>query len=178
MKETKQVQYPLIQRQYDENLYGQEVDGGLRTQVIDEVKKQIGLAGPLIAVSLFQYCLEVILIMFGGHLGKLPLSSASMATSFASFTGFSVLGIFYADKGFVKVLYDLILDKAMSEAGLHVSISVVVVVRIPSLEPQVVHAQKLLQHIKGKKKVGIVVQRAWQQMECSVNEERNEHNLS
>ncbi|GKC18847.1 DETOXIFICATION 16-like protein isoform X1 [Tanacetum coccineum] len=91
MKETKQVQDPLIQRQCDENLYEQEVDGGLRTQVIDEVKKQIGLAGPLIAVSLLQYCLEVVSIMFVGHLGELPLSSASMATSFASFTGFSVL---------------------------------------------------------------------------------------
>ncbi|GJV87567.1 hypothetical protein Tco_1531505 [Tanacetum coccineum] len=33
---------------------------------------------------------------------------------------------------------------------------------IPSLEPEVVHAQKLLQHIKGKKKVGVVVQRAWE----------------
>lgn len=91
MKEAKQVQDPLIQRQYDENLYEQEQSDGLRTQVIDEVKKQIGLAGPLIAVSLLQYCLEVISIMFVGHLGELPLSSASMATSFASFTGFSVL---------------------------------------------------------------------------------------
>ncbi|KAI7734695.1 hypothetical protein M8C21_032114 [Ambrosia artemisiifolia] len=92
MKEAaaKTVQDPLIQRQYDaENLH--EEDGDLRTQVIDEAKKQIGLAGPLIAVSLLQFCLEIISIMFVGHLGQLPLSSASMATSFASFTGFSVL---------------------------------------------------------------------------------------
>ncbi|KAF7131525.1 hypothetical protein RHSIM_Rhsim09G0101600 [Rhododendron simsii] len=49
------------------------------------------LAGPLIAVSLLQYCLQVISIMFVGHLGELPLSSASLATSFASVSGFSVL---------------------------------------------------------------------------------------
>ncbi|KAJ0545390.1 putative multi antimicrobial extrusion protein [Helianthus annuus] len=94
-EETKVVQDPLIQRQFaGENLTEHEdedEDGDLRTQVIVEVKKQIGLAGPLIAVSLLQYCLEVISIMFAGHLGQLPLSSASMATSFASFTGFSVL---------------------------------------------------------------------------------------
>ncbi|MFS7959539.1 putative multi antimicrobial extrusion protein [Helianthus anomalus] len=94
-EEAKAVQDPLIQRQFaDENLTEHEhedEDGDLRTQVIVEVKKQIGLAGPLIAVSLLQYCLEVISIMFAGHLGQLPLSSASMATSFASFTGFSVL---------------------------------------------------------------------------------------
>ncbi|KAD0410223.1 hypothetical protein E3N88_44308 [Mikania micrantha] len=91
--EAKMDQDPLIQRQFVENLNeeDEDEDGDLRKQVIDEVKKQIGLAGPLIAVSLLQYCLEVISIMFVGHLGQLPLSSASMATSFASFTGFSVL---------------------------------------------------------------------------------------
>ncbi|KAK6931569.1 Multi antimicrobial extrusion protein [Dillenia turbinata] len=49
------------------------------------------LAGPLIAVSILQYCLQVISIMFVGHLGELPLSGASLATSIASVTGFSVL---------------------------------------------------------------------------------------
>lgn len=86
---SKVIQKPLIQNQYEEE--EEEEDLTLKTQVYDEVKKQIGLAGPLIAVSLLQYCLEVISIMFAGHLGELPLSSASMGTSFASFTGFSVL---------------------------------------------------------------------------------------
>ncbi|KAK1416093.1 hypothetical protein QVD17_31881 [Tagetes erecta] len=90
-EEAKGVQDPLIQSQIDENNLNEDEDADLRTQVTDEVKKQIGLAGPLIAVSLLQYCLEVISIMFAGHLGQLSLSSASMATSFASFTGFSVL---------------------------------------------------------------------------------------
>ncbi|KAK6921672.1 Multi antimicrobial extrusion protein [Dillenia turbinata] len=62
-----------------------------RLEILEEAKKQIWLAGPLIAVSMLQYCLQVISIMFVGHLGELPLSGASMATSFASVTGFSVL---------------------------------------------------------------------------------------
>lgn len=56
-----------------------------------EAKKQIWLAGPLICVSILQYCLQVISIMFVGHLGELALSGASMASSFASVTGFNVL---------------------------------------------------------------------------------------
>lgn len=62
-----------------------------REDFTGEAKKQLWLAGPLIAVSLLQYCLQVISIMFVGHLGELALSSASMACSFASVTGFSVL---------------------------------------------------------------------------------------
>ncbi|KAK1280277.1 MATE efflux family protein 5 [Acorus gramineus] len=62
-----------------------------RAQVLEEVKRQLKLAGPLIAVSLLQYCLQVISVMFVGHLGELALSGASMATSFAGVTGFSFL---------------------------------------------------------------------------------------
>ncbi|OIW11936.1 hypothetical protein TanjilG_02143 [Lupinus angustifolius] len=64
---------------------------GDRTEIIEEVKKQLWLAGPLISVSLLNYCLQVISVMFVGHLGELALSGASMATSFASVTGFSLL---------------------------------------------------------------------------------------
>ncbi|KAL8491623.1 hypothetical protein ACS0TY_023281 [Phlomoides rotata] len=46
---------------------------------------------PLIALNMLIYCLQVISVMFVGHLSELALSSASMATSFASVTGFSVL---------------------------------------------------------------------------------------
>lgn len=63
----------------------------IREEILEEGKKQVVLAGPLIAVSLLQYCLQVISIMFVGHLGELPLASASLATSFASVSGFSVL---------------------------------------------------------------------------------------
>ncbi|XVF50536.1 hypothetical protein PTKIN_Ptkin04bG0108900 [Pterospermum kingtungense] len=74
---------PLIQ------ISGENHDG--RKKVLDEVTKQLWLAGPLIAVSLLQYCIQMISVMFVGHLGELPLSAASMATSFGSVTGFSLL---------------------------------------------------------------------------------------
>ncbi|CAA7408497.1 unnamed protein product [Spirodela intermedia] len=59
--------------------------------LLGEVERQVWLAGPLVAVNLLQYCLQVISLMFVGHLGELALSGASMATSFANVTGFSVL---------------------------------------------------------------------------------------
>ncbi|KAK9167371.1 hypothetical protein Scep_002562 [Stephania cephalantha] len=59
--------------------------------LIEEMKRQVRLAGPLMSVSFLMYSVQVISVMFVGHLGKLPLSGASMATSFASVTGFSLL---------------------------------------------------------------------------------------
>ncbi|XP_042434460.1 protein DETOXIFICATION 16-like [Zingiber officinale] len=58
---------------------------------VAEVKRLLSLAGPLIATSLLQYSIQVISVMFVGHLSELSLSGASMATSFANVTGFSVL---------------------------------------------------------------------------------------
>ncbi|EXC01163.1 MATE efflux family protein 9 [Morus notabilis] len=58
---------------------------------IGEAKRQLGLAGPPIVVSILQNSIQLISVMFNGHLGELSLSSASLATSFASVTGFSVL---------------------------------------------------------------------------------------
>ena len=60
-------------------------------EVVEEVKKQVWLAGPLFTVGVLQYSLLVISVMFVGHLGELPLSGASLATSFASVTGFNLL---------------------------------------------------------------------------------------
>nr|CAB3467982.1 unnamed protein product [Digitaria exilis] len=57
----------------------------------EEVKKQLQLAGPLIAGSLLQNLIQMISVMFVGHLGELPLAGASMASSFAAVTGFSLL---------------------------------------------------------------------------------------
>ncbi|KAL6603517.1 hypothetical protein ACP70R_043878 [Stipagrostis hirtigluma subsp. patula] len=56
-----------------------------------EVRRQLGLAAPLVACSLLQYSLQVVAVMFAGHLGELSLSAASVAASFANVTGFSVL---------------------------------------------------------------------------------------
>ncbi|MED6156015.1 hypothetical protein PIB30_010946 [Stylosanthes scabra] len=62
-----------------------------REAVVEEVKRQLWLALPLSSVAFLQYSLHTISIMFVGHLGTLPLSGASMATSFAGVTGFTLL---------------------------------------------------------------------------------------
>ncbi|KAI9174554.1 hypothetical protein LWI28_019158 [Acer negundo] len=60
-------------------------------EITVELKKQMGLAGPLVVVSFLQSSLLMISVMFVGHLGELSLASASMATSFAGVTGFSFM---------------------------------------------------------------------------------------
>ncbi|XP_021909654.1 protein DETOXIFICATION 16-like [Carica papaya] len=70
---------------------GNQGSGENRRLILEEVKKQLMLAGPLITSGILQFCLQVISVMFVGHLGELALSGASMATSFASVTGFSFL---------------------------------------------------------------------------------------
>lgn len=84
---------PLLRREEGSRRNDREVpeQGCFTGDITEEVRRLLGLALPLIAVSILQYCLQIISIMFVGHLGELPLSSASMATSFASVTGFSVL---------------------------------------------------------------------------------------
>ena len=74
-----------------------------REDIVEEAKKQLWLAGPLIAVSLLQYSLQMISIMFVGHLGNLPLSGASLGSSFASVTGYSVLV-----SGFCSISLDIL----------------------------------------------------------------------
>ncbi|KAK4280737.1 hypothetical protein QN277_012318 [Acacia crassicarpa] len=64
---------------------------GRSHKVIEEVKRQVRLAFPLFSVGLLHYSLQTISVIFVGQLGTLPLSAASMATSFASVTGFNLL---------------------------------------------------------------------------------------
>jgi len=60
-------------------------------RVVCEMKKQLKLAGPLIMANVLQFMLEIVSVMFVGHLGELALSGASMATSFGSVTGLNLL---------------------------------------------------------------------------------------
>ncbi|XP_010674917.2 protein DETOXIFICATION 16 [Beta vulgaris subsp. vulgaris] len=62
-----------------------------KKEIVKEAKKQIKLAGSLMAVNFLLFSLQVISVMFVGHLGELPLAAASIATSFASVTGLSLL---------------------------------------------------------------------------------------
>ncbi|VAI73434.1 unnamed protein product [Triticum turgidum subsp. durum] len=84
--EKPSVEETLLQRSRDKKeLVGESLPVG------DEVKRQLWLAGPLTAGSLLQNLIQMISIMFVGHLGELPLAGASVATSFATVTGFSLL---------------------------------------------------------------------------------------
>ena len=60
-------------------------------EIVGEVKKPLCLVGPLVSVNLLVNSLQVISVMYVGHLGELPLSGASIAISFTSITGFSLL---------------------------------------------------------------------------------------
>ncbi|XWS60910.1 hypothetical protein CRYUN_Cryun07bG0079000 [Craigia yunnanensis] len=62
-----------------------------REEIIEELKKQLWLAGPLICESLLLYCVQVISVMFVGHLGAVALASASLGTSFAAILAFNLL---------------------------------------------------------------------------------------
>ncbi|KAL2518948.1 MATE efflux family protein [Abeliophyllum distichum] len=57
----------------------------------EEMKKLGYLAGPMVAVTLSQYLLQVISVMMVGHLDELSLSSTAIAISLCGVTGFSFL---------------------------------------------------------------------------------------
>ncbi|KAK1416095.1 hypothetical protein QVD17_31883 [Tagetes erecta] len=59
--------------------------------LVTEMKKLGFVAGPMVAVTLSQYLLQVIAVTMVGHLGELALSSTSIAISFTSVTGFSLI---------------------------------------------------------------------------------------
>ncbi|KAK7380075.1 hypothetical protein VNO78_32452 [Psophocarpus tetragonolobus] len=61
-----------------------------KERILKEVKKQVWLAVPMICVCVFQYCLQMISLMFVGHLDELLLAAAALATSFVNVTGFNV----------------------------------------------------------------------------------------
>ena len=62
-----------------------------KSSALGEVRRQLRLAAPLAAGLLLQKVIQTISILFVGRLGELPLASASLATSFANVTGFSLL---------------------------------------------------------------------------------------
>ncbi|KAL9148894.1 hypothetical protein ABFS82_12G073600 [Erythranthe guttata] len=60
-------------------------------EIAEEMKKLGYLAGPMVAVTLSHYLLQVISLMMVGHLGELSLSSTAIAISLAGVSGFSLL---------------------------------------------------------------------------------------
>ncbi|XP_023746254.1 protein DETOXIFICATION 12 [Lactuca sativa] len=76
---------PLIERDDNDNRR-------LTWSVFEEEAKKFGyIAAPMVAVTLSQYLLQVISVMMVGHLGELALSSAAIAISISSVTGFSLI---------------------------------------------------------------------------------------
>ncbi|KAF1878451.1 hypothetical protein Lal_00047120 [Lupinus albus] len=57
----------------------------------EEMKRICVVAGPMVIVISSQYLLQVVSITMVGHLGELYLSSAALAISLASVTGFSLI---------------------------------------------------------------------------------------
>ncbi|KAH7571048.1 hypothetical protein JRO89_XS05G0244200 [Xanthoceras sorbifolium] len=62
-----------------------------RDVLFTEVKRLGVLAGPMVALTLSQYLLQVISLMMVGHLSELALSSAAITISLSGVTGFSLL---------------------------------------------------------------------------------------
>ncbi|CAL5420596.1 unnamed protein product [Camellia sinensis] len=100
------------------------LEGIKKDDSLTELKKQLSLAGPIVAMNLLLYCLHVISVMFVGHLGELPLSGASIATSFASVTSFSLLSFWMVeDHESAKKKRDGVLKKRKDANLKHVIIS-------------------------------------------------------
>lgn len=85
--DTQNLEWPLIVETEKEECKKRRRSD----EIFAEVKKLLVLAGPLMSVNFSLFALQVISVMFVGHLGELALSGASMATSFASVTGLSLL---------------------------------------------------------------------------------------
>ncbi|XP_039130815.1 protein DETOXIFICATION 16-like [Dioscorea cayenensis subsp. rotundata] len=62
-----------------------------KDHIITEVKKQAWLSVPIIVSGVLEKLIQIISLAFVGHLGELPLSAASMATSISGITGISIL---------------------------------------------------------------------------------------
>ncbi|KAH7674581.1 Multi antimicrobial extrusion protein [Dioscorea alata] len=62
-----------------------------KDHIITEVKKQSWLSVPIIVSGVLEKLIQIISLSFVGHLGELPLSAASMATTISGITGISIL---------------------------------------------------------------------------------------
>ncbi|KAJ4726335.1 Protein DETOXIFICATION [Melia azedarach] len=59
---------------------------------VEEARKQVLLALPMILTNAFYYAVRLISVMFAGYLGQLELAGATLATSWATVTGFAFMG--------------------------------------------------------------------------------------
>ncbi|KMZ74621.1 MATE efflux family protein [Zostera marina] len=78
-----------MEREMEAAIPSSEPTTDRKNLISSEIKKQVRLAGPIIIINVFLSLLQIISIMFVGHLGEVQLSGASLATSMAGVTGFS-----------------------------------------------------------------------------------------
>ncbi|XP_022733792.1 protein DETOXIFICATION 19-like [Durio zibethinus] len=58
---------------------------------VEEAKKQVLFALPMILTNVFYYAFTLVSVMFAGHLGELELAGATLANSWATVTGFAFM---------------------------------------------------------------------------------------
>ncbi|KAL2620696.1 hypothetical protein R1flu_000901 [Riccia fluitans] len=71
--------------------FSEEKNEDLRTWLTKELWEQFRITGPMILVSLLQFALNLISLVFVGHLGELELSSSQIAVTVAVATGLNVM---------------------------------------------------------------------------------------
>ncbi|KAJ7535558.1 hypothetical protein O6H91_12G038700 [Diphasiastrum complanatum] len=82
------IKEPLMSREEPEHLKSATKTNN---RLWPETGKQLTIALPMICVNLLWFSLNVVSVMFVGHLGTLALASASLANSIANVTGSSFL---------------------------------------------------------------------------------------
>ncbi|KAI4373250.1 hypothetical protein MLD38_011395 [Melastoma candidum] len=75
----------------EESLLSPPTKVELGSRLWEEAKRTAYIAGPMVAVNLSLYFLQIISTMMVGHLGELYLSSTALAVSFCAVTGFSLI---------------------------------------------------------------------------------------
>ena len=60
-------------------------------EVVEEVKQQVMFSLPMILTNVAFYSIPLISVMFAGHLGDLELAGATLANSWATVTGYTLM---------------------------------------------------------------------------------------
>eukprot|EP01018_Ginkgo_biloba_P009078 Gb_38956 [translate_table: standard] len=72
---------------------------------VQELKKQSLIALPMTVTHVLQYAINLVSVMFAGHLGEVELAGATLANSFAWFFAYSLLYVLASSsKHFIESL--------------------------------------------------------------------------
>lgn len=65
--------------------------GSWKAAALEEAKKQVIFAGPMVGMNVLQYMLNLVAVIYVGHIGKLELAASSLATTMVNLTGHIML---------------------------------------------------------------------------------------